>query len=299
MADTPATLDEIVTSSVMNSTAALKDHLAADGSVNGTVTGKPDEQNTQETEDKAKLSTESSETTTESSEVDEFGLTKQQQIEARQLLAALRDPAKAPTVIDFLARQGGYEKPETKSEAVQVKKGMVADLKEALGPELEYLADKMGPIIEKALKDQVEESQKSIKSRLDAAEVAKNEELADQAQDSLGKEYFGADGAIPDKLLGKMNELMDEIPVRPNQSMKSYLERLLIVAAAETSTTLTKKTAAQSARLTRNRNDAPARLASEARVTPKVGETAVHPKTQMSLLDSIQAAIERTNSELK
>jgi hypothetical protein len=284
------TLDEIVSSSVKDSTTALEGVLVEDGSVTGTLQGAPDVSKIETTtkegikEDKTKV---------EESEFDEFGLTRQQQIEARQLLAALRDPTKAPTVIEFLAKHGGYEKPETKKEAVQVKKGMVADLKEALGPELEYLADKMGPVFQRYLDEQVEGAKGELKGRLDQADLEKNEQLADQAQEALGREYF--DGTIPDKLTTAINSLIDEIPVRPGQSMKSYLERLLVVAAAEQGVSLTKKTLDQVKKIAKNRTDAPARLASAGTVSPKEGERAIHPNRQMGLLESVQSAIEQAS----
>jgi hypothetical protein len=282
MAETQ-TLDEIVSSSVKNSTTALEGVLVEDGSVTTSPLAPPGaaELETPKKEEKAE----------ESDGLDEFGLTKQQQTEARQLLAALRDPSKAPTVIEFLARQGGYEKPETKKEATQVKKGMVTDLKEALGPELEYLADKMGPVFQKYLDEQVEAAKGELKGRLDQGDLEKNEQLADQAQEALGREYF--DGTIPDKLTSKINLLIDEIPVRPGQTMKAYLERLLVVAAAEEGVSLTKKTLDQVKKIAKNRIDAPARLASAAGSSPKVGEAAVHPNRQMSLLESVQSAIEQ------
>jgi hypothetical protein len=279
-----ATLDEIVSSSVKDSTSALEGVLVEDGSVTTSPLAPP---GAAELEDSKKETVKES----ESEGLDEFGLTKQQQIEARQLLAALRDPSKAPTVIEFLAKQGGFEKPETKKEAVQIKKGMVEELKEALGPELEYLADKMGPVFQKYLNDQVVEAQKDIRQRLDQSEVYRNEVLADQAQESLGQEYFS--GEIPEKLLVRMNNLMDEIHPKVGQPMKAYLERLLVVGAAEEGIQLTKKTLDQVKKIAKNRTDAPARLASAGTTSPKEGERAAHPNRQMSLLESVQSAIEQ------
>src|ERR1700733_7946650 len=95
-------LEDAITGAVTQSTEVLKDVLKEDGSVNGVVTEVPDKP----VEKKAETTTTpAEEKKLEALEdaLDEFGLTKAQQIEARQFFAALANPEKAATVVDFLA----------------------------------------------------------------------------------------------------------------------------------------------------------------------------------------------------
>ncbi len=233
-------------------------------------------------------------------DVDDLGLTPSQVAEARQLMAALLDPNKAGTVVDFLAKQNGYEKPETKKEATQQAKGMVEELKEALGPELAYLAEKMGPIIEKQLKEGIEKGVGEVSKRVENQELAKLQDQAQAAQTSLGKKYFD-DGIIPEDLIKEMSAQMNNLAAQKNQSMEDYLEGVLFLAAGRKQIQLAVKGTKQqdnTKKLDRNRNDAGQRLASDGQKTPKVGENLVHPNTQMTLEESVQKALEQSKQEL-
>jgi hypothetical protein len=229
------------------------------------------------------------------SELDTFGNTREQQVEGAQLIAALRNPVKAPIVVDFLATQLGYQKPETKKEAVAQARGMVEELKEALGSELAYLAEKMGPVFEKRLKAEVDLARGETSDRVAKLELEGFEKQADVAQTTLAKEYF-VDGQIPDKLAKEMSKVMDIFEATPQQTMKDYLEDVMFLSARRAGITLNK--IGKQSRIEKNRSDVPSRLASNGHLLPKVGESSVHPARQMSLTDAIAKAMDTTNKEL-
>jgi uncharacterized protein (DUF2164 family) len=279
-------LDTIVEQAVSAAPEALKDVIEESPVYTQTVDDKPKE------EPKPK---EESKKTEAEPELDEFGLTPEQQIEGKQLLAALRNPAKAPIVVDFLAKQMGYEKPETKIEAVKTAKGMVDELKEALGSDLAYLAEKMGPVFEKHLKDSIEEVSTKTSELSSKIQLESLEKQASVAQDQLASEYF-VEGAIPEKLAKEMSKVMNVFEATENQSMKGYLEDVMFLAARRTGIALNK--ISKQEKIVKNRSDVPSRLASNGSLLPKVGESSIHPSRQMSLTDAIAKAMGDTNKEL-
>lgn len=225
-------------------------------------------------------------------DLDEFGLTKAQQIEGRQLLAGLKDPAKAGKIIDFLATQAGYKKGEieTKADVKEATKDLVAELKEALGPELAYLAEKMGPVFEKRFKADLEESQKDIRQKLDEAATEKSTAAADSAQAKISTEYFGGKG-IPADLSKEMESVIGTLPFTGN--MDSYLRDVLFVAAGRKGVVLTKTgTMAQ-----KPRDTTMDRLNSQARQQPRVGEQTTQPARQMTIDDAVRSALETVKTE--
>src|SRR5580693_1571040 len=83
-------------------------------------------------------------------------LTAQQLKEAKDLYKALLNPAARGPLVQALAQQSGLNLSniETKKEAKVAKKDITARLKEALGDELGFLADKMGPVIESVIEEE-------------------------------------------------------------------------------------------------------------------------------------------------
>lgn len=230
-------------------------------------------------------------------EVDEYGLTKQEQLEARQLLSALKDKDRSIKVIDLLARENGYTKGEvTKTEEKKIVKGMVDDLKEALGPELEYLAEKMGPVFEKHLKAKTEESIKPLQDKVDQDTIERESKKAQISVDELGKTYF--DGKIPDSLVADMSKIMDRVKPSGGQSIESYMKEVLGMAAINQGVELKATSKSKAEKILKNRNDAPSRLASEGSRSPKVGEKAANPRQQMTLEESIAQAMESSKVAL-
>jgi hypothetical protein len=230
-------------------------------------------------------------------ELDDLGLTKNQQLEARQLFAALQDPTKSKVVIDFLAQNAGYTKPpEGKTEIKEAAKGMVEELKEALGPELAYLAEKMGPVFEKHLKTKTEESVKPLRDKLDENDLTTLRNEGDRVQGVLATKFFG-EKALPDNVVTKMTEVMNSYNATAGQSMEDYLENVLFIATGKLGIQLKAGTPQQrptQEKIDKSRSNAPANLAGKP--NPALGERSLHPSRQqaLSLDDSIHQALEQT-----
>jgi hypothetical protein len=226
------------------------------------------------------------------------GLSEDQIKEATQLYSMLKDPAQGPAVLDWLARQAGYDKVkvETKTEVQEVKHGILEDLKESFGPELEFLADKLAPALEKVLNKKLEENTQDIRDSIQQAELEKLTAKSDATYKALSKDFFQTDEP-PAEVTARINELIDEMPPSKGMTIDKYMTNLFHIAVGEKG--LSKKTAADRAntdRANRNRTDAASRLASE-RVTRGQEGVSV-PKSKMSLTDSVTAAMEAVNAKL-
>lgn len=291
MVDTP-TLESIVSQAV----ADAPDKLEEAGSLH---LENPDKTKSEKPKEELKAKSEDDEEEEEGAEeaeveeVDEYGLTKVEQLEAKQLLAALKDKDKSVKVIELLARENGFVKGETApKEAKAVVKGMVEDLKEALGDDLAYLADKMGPVFEKHLKAQAEEALKPIKDQIDQETMERESKKARTTVEELGKIYF--DGEIPETLVSEMTTIMDRVKPTGGQSVESYLKEVLAIAAVNKGVELKQTSKSKAEKVLKNRNDAPSRLASEGSRSPKIGEKTDNPRKQMTLDESIRAAIDES-----
>ena len=131
------------------------------------------EEQQQQSEQQVEEKEQQVEETLEEESLDDLGLSAAEVKAGRELIAALKDPQKAQVVAEHFAKQAGYTKGEvtTKQEVKSAKKDIVAGLKEKLGPELEYLADKIGPAIQDYLNDQLEENIKPLKENNQARET--------------------------------------------------------------------------------------------------------------------------------
>ncbi len=215
---------------------------------------------------------------------------------ALQLYKALKDPETSPSIIEFIAKQGGYTKQaataETKAEVKEVAKGLVVDLKETLGPEFEFLADKIAPAIEKHLKREFEAQQADIREKLEAQEQEKLEAQSARVLAKLSTDFFGEE-QLPDNVTQEMSKLMDKIKPEPDMSTKEYLE--LIFDAAKGRLGLTKANVKsvkeKETKTEKNRTDAASRLASD-RSGSRVGVPVASPSKTGSLKSAIQAAMD-------
>lgn len=229
----------------------------------------------------------------------EEALTEEQQKEATQLYKLLGNKETAPGVIDWLARQAGYTKADlakvdTKEDVKEVKDDILDTLKESLGPEMEFLADKLSPAINKILEKKLGEHTKDIRETIQAAELEKTSAVADTVLTNLSKEYFGKDEP-PADIISRINELIDEMPPSEGLTADKYMKNLFNIAVSEKG--LVKKAATNTRgneNANKNRTDAATRLASERAASGQIPVTV--PKARMSLTDSIKSAIETVNA---
>jgi len=196
---------------------------------------------------------------------------------ALALFRTLKDPAKSADVIRLMAREAGII--ESPKQAEVVAKTIEEVVKEGLGEEYEFLAEKLGP----AIKSAVELATKDIREQTERAAQEQEAIKIRTAIDNVMGKYAEAE-----KLEADVLKLMDEILPSPDQAPGVYFERLLKIAAAEKGVTLKLKTASE--RISSNRDNAAVRLAAEGgKSDTAVTKTA----TTMDLNQAIKTAMEQ------
>lgn len=215
---------------------------------------------------------------------------------AKELFKALRDPEKAPGIIEYLAKQSGFEKKvaavETKKEAIEVKDDILETLKTELGDEFDFLSPRLGKALDKILAVKIAEHTKDIKETLEKGAREKTASEVSLAYGDLARAHFGKD-EIPGEVQTVMSELMGKYPPSSNMTPKEYLTDMLNGAASRLGIDLknAKATAANADRIKKNRTDAPSRLSSERAIT----DTSVissNPKQALDMNAAIRQAEE-------
>lgn len=225
------------------------------------------------------------------------GLSDLEQKQAREIFKALKDPERAPALIEFIAKQAGYDKVETKREAQEAKDSILETLKESLGPEFEFLTSRLSPAITKILDEKLAEHTRDIRQSIYQEKEEKIRVETTAGFTELAQSYFGKD-VMPNNLMSKMGELMEIYPPSHNVTVKDYLKDIMFSAAARINLDLKtiRNQKNNSSIVERNRTDAVSRLASERGVTNSQVVGASH-NQKMSLTDSIKKAMEEVEIE--
>lgn len=175
--------------------------------------------------------------------------------EARNLYKALLNPASRGPLVQSLAQQVGINigAIETKKELKEAKKDITARLKEALGDELGFLAEKIGPVLESVIDEEraeVEEISKTVELRQITRE-------SENALTKLAKETNGLSRKYEDKMV----QLMDKFPSSPGISTEEYIRGIAMIAMNGKLTQVASNKLA--GKITRNAKDVPGRLTSK------------------------------------
>lgn len=208
------------------------------------------------------------------------GLTDEERQHAINLFNLLKNKDTAAETIKILASQAGIIKTEAKAEATA--KSIVDLLREELGEEYAFMADKLAPAIEKATSRLVEDKTKDITAKFEAAEEAKVKDEVDKGITHLEETFDDAKEYFED-----IFKLMDEYPPSSKVKASKYFEDLYSLAKARKAGE--SKSNKLREKIERNRNDAPSRLASGGKGTTVKGEAA--PK-EMNITESIKKAME-------
>jgi hypothetical protein len=222
--------------------------------------------------------------TKEEPKKDELSALEQEQ--ATQLFRALKNPETAPRVIEIMAKEAGFEKITTKKEAAEVKDDVLDALKESLGTDFDFLADKLAPAIKKIVDSKLAENTRDIRDRLSQEDENKLANAADKKQTTIAREYFDAE-VLPDNILDEMSKMMDKVNPSKDMSVEEYVENIFYAVAGKLHLTPTTKSSTEKAN--KNRSDAPSRLASSGTKQP-VG-VAVGSK-KMGLDEAVRSAVE-------
>lgn len=222
--------------------------------------------------------------TKEEPKKDELSALEQEQ--ATQLFRALKNPETAPRVIEIMAKEAGFEKITTKKEAAEVKDDVLDALKESLGTDFDFLADKLAPAIKKIVDSKLAENTKDIRERLSQEDENKLANIADKKQTTIAREYFDAE-VLPDNILDEMSKMMDKVNPSKDMSVEEYVENIFYAVAGKLHLTPTTKSSTEKAN--KNRSDAPSRLASSGTKQPVA--MAISSK-KMGLDEAVRSAVE-------
>ena len=219
-------------------------------------------------------------------------LTAEQLEFSKTLFKALNNPDVAiqKQTIQILAKAAGLDlkEIETKKEVVEAKESLIDLLKADLG-EYDFLADKLGPVLEKVIKKFVDEGTKEIKEsqRLDKEERFK---VATNTAIDTAFASFTNSLEVKDEVV----KLMDQIKPTAAMSAENYFKSLIVLAASNKNITLKSSSEKDKDKETKdkiksNRDDAASRLASERSSEVKVG---VKTSQRMGLNRAVEQAAE-------
>ena len=184
----------------------------------------------------------------------EDDLDEQQLKEARNLYKTLRsgnDQARG-LIADLANRMGlPLAQVTTKTEVKEVKKAITDRLKEALGTELGFLAEKIGPVLEQAIAEE-RQGVAEIQNTLEVQQLTRESETT---LNKLAKETNG----LSRKYEAKMVQLMDRFPASTDISTEEYIRGIAQIAMGDKLVQRATNKAVQT--MVRNSKNAPERLA--------------------------------------
>ena len=147
---------------------------------------------------------------------------------ALRLYEALEDPNIGRSVVEELARKAGVIGHEQGKSEKQITKSVVDVLKESLGAEYEFLADKLAVGIDTIVKQTVAEQIKPVQAQT-------NEAIERAVKADVDSAYAQMEAKFKDfKDFDKeMTELSKELPYTGDYPMERYLERLYKLVTAD------------------------------------------------------------------
>lgn len=212
-------------------------------------------------------------------------------VKGKQLLEALKNPDTALQVAEFLAKQAGFSlaKITNDKKAEAAKDDILDTLKEELGPEFDYLSEKLGKAIGKILSSKVTEHTQDIRQKLEEKEVKELRDQGSAAQAKLAQDYFDKD-ELPEDVVADMSKLMERIAPSGNQSIDEYLKDIFFSVMGRRGNKLTTKD--QRAKINKNRDSLDLRGARRA-----VPDGEDKPTKYNSISEAVAAAEEAVRSE--
>jgi hypothetical protein len=209
------------------------------------------------------------------------GLTEAEVKEAQNLYKLLKDPGTQKSVLRVLAEKAGVfqEPPTTQQEVQETKRDLMKILEEKLGPDLKWLAPKLGGALEEILEQEREESGKSL--QLVERRDMENEVV--RVSEKLNRETKGEYG----KLENRMNQLADKILPAPGVSVEEYCRHLYAIASGEKGRNVEKNRLAD--KINRNANNASERLRSTSSSSSTTTSTSESGK-KLTVREAVQQA---------
>lgn len=214
---------------------------------------------------------------------------------AKSLLRGLKDPDTMEETLALLVKSAGFklDKIKTEAQVEKVVKSVTERLRDGLG-EYDFLAEKLGPVLDNILNDMIAEKTKDIRESANDREVR---ELTAQVNSTVETVFNKYENSLD--LSAEVKTLMNDFRFDPKGSLNhaQYLDSLLRLAASNKGVTLKAKGSIKEVdneKVNKNRNDAGTRLASERGAEVKVGE---RPKSKISLNEAVLRGIEKANEK--
>jgi hypothetical protein len=232
-------------------------------------------------------------------ESSEDGLTKENLVAAKQLYQALSNKDTSLQTLQMLAKAAGFDLANVKTEkqAEKAEESLQDLLKEGLG-EFDFLADKLGPVLEKALQRAIDKQTKDLR---EDASNRRQKELATQVNDGYAKAFAAYENS--ESLQDSVGKLINEFKPAAQMTYEAYFKSLIVIAADRAEIELKKVGKVnkevedkKEKKIEKNRHDVGSKLASERGAESK---TMVRPSGKMKLNDAVQAAIEQLANQDK
>lgn len=223
-------------------------------------------------------------------------LSEEQLTYAKSLFKALSnpDPAIQRNALKMIVNAAGMDLAELKTkEVVQEKVPTIVELlKEGLG-EFDFLADKLGPILEKVLNQEVSKQTRDLRDSIKARE---DKDVQQQVVTDINEVFDQYSNSV--ELATDVKALMNDVRPGKGITAKAHLDNVLKLAAFNKGIKLLPKgttaTNVNESKVKKNREDVGSRLGSERGVEVKQG---VRTSQKMNLNDSVNAALETLASK--
>lgn len=226
----------------------------------------------------------------------EEDLSAEQVTFAKSLFKALNnsDPNIQRNAVKILANAAGLDlkEVETKKEVIEVKETLLDLLKSGLG-EYDFLAEKLAPVLEKALNKSITEHTKDIREEL---KVERESKIRSEISTSIDNAFAKYENSLEVK--DEVVKLMDQFKPGKGVSHQEYFDSMIKLAASNKDIVLKKlgdksKTLDES-KVKKTRSDVIGRLSSERGPEPKIG---IKTPGKMNLNEAVRQAVEALASE--
>lgn len=182
------------------------------------------------------------ETKVEGETEEEVKLSDTELIEAKKLYAGLKNKDTQATIAGWIAESFGYSKAEAKAVVTDIKetvkevikeqpKDVALTLKAKLGPEFDYLAEKLAPALEEIIADRLSEVTKGTLEVKQERELEKYERELTSTIDDLGQKFYKGD--IPQDVQLEMSHVMDKFKDTGTMTPSEYIENVYHIAVGK------------------------------------------------------------------
>lgn len=199
--------------------------------------------------------------------------------EAKNLYKLLKDPETSKGVLEILAKKAGLlgESGDSKKDTTEKVESIQEILREALGKEMAWMADKLAPAIEKI----VGKSESATNERLQAQQQEKITEQTNAAIERLAKETKGDSKKLEAQMSALANKYQPGKDVKPYE----YLRGLYDMATSARTANKTKANVAD--KINRNAANVADRLQPNAGVdvTPKPGKRGLNAAIDVAMAE--------------